>query len=103
MDVKSRDETLLEAGWPWPLVKALTDNYEYHVGLRDGSVVRFTSAEEAYAADELSTAWVTIRAEGLKIRGPLQNQLENHLDVVHPARGLVLRVSQIVWAVDGYK
>ena len=96
--MQERETQLQQVGWPWPLVKALSDCYDYRIGLRDGSVVHFTSAS---CTDDPQPQWVTIEADGLEVTGPLKSQLDESEG--YPARGLVVRVSEIVWAIDGYK
>lgn len=83
----------LAAGWPWPLAKALFDDFNYDIGLRDGSIVHFTRAHVRGTLD-----WVTLDAEGLLVAGPMLSRSEFLVDM---ERGLVIRVSEIVWAVDG--
>lgn len=101
IDLRQREARLDDAGWPWPVVKALSDSYEYHIGLRDGSTVHFESAR-----CDGSPKWVTVDPEGLLVQGPIEQQLQTadvHGNTVSPARGLCLRVSEIVWAVDGHE
>lgn len=83
-------------GLPWPLSKALSDPFEYAVGLRDGSVVHFESASIRLEAPEFITL----------------NGVRHHsvpaVDVTHDRkpwpfsfeRGLVIRISDVMWAAD---
>ena len=89
------------AGWPWPLVKSLSDPYYYTIGLNDGTVIHFTSAKATSSPE-----WVTIDEEGLTVIGPLHEQVaavQKRVGNATFARGLVVRVSEIVWALDGYE
>jgi hypothetical protein len=91
-----QEQQLIQHGWPWPLAKATADDpFDYAIGLRDGTVIRFQGAETS--AD---MGWVTIKGSGLKIIrwGNGGNWLAD--DRFTFERGLVIRVSEIVWATD---
>ena len=76
------------------LVKAVTDDFDYAIGLRTGDVIRFTSAH--YAGDN----WIYL--VGVDNWGDNSALLRNHReDHNNPCpRGLQVRVTDIVWAAD---
>lgn len=96
-----REQRMLEQmGWPPALRKALSDPYEYTFGLRDGSVIHCTHVRMLQGEPE----WVIVDAKGTTLIGPLQRMLDENPDIaVSLARGLEIRVSDVVWAIDGYK
>ena len=86
---------LVKHGWPWPLAKAVVEKpFDYAVGLRDGTVIRFQGAK---ASDDM--AWVELDGTELQIlkAGNSPWLEDNNFNF---ERGLVVRVDDIVWASD---
>lgn len=103
-DAETQGQTCSEiypgpVGWPWPLCKALDDEFFYSVGLRDGTVIKFTSArcDDTYE-------WVTLLGIPVDEKGePCDEGYMpiGYRDINAPCpRGIVVRVADIVWAVD---
>ena len=91
-----KERQLINHGWPWPLAKATLDHFDYAIGLRDGIVIRFVSA---MASDDMN--WVIINHDGLKIaRWSTGGDWRADHTTLTFHRGLVIRVSEIVWAAD---
>jgi hypothetical protein len=86
------EKQLVAGGWPWPLAKATVDAFDYAIGLKDGTVIRFESAE---ASEDMQ--WVTITPARIDV--VVWGSTEP-ADTFSFARGLVIRVSEIVWACD---
>src|SRR4051812_28660736 len=86
-----KEQQLISHGWPWPLAKAVVDDsFQYAIGLKDGTVIRFEGADSSADME-----WVTIHGTGLKT-----SSLGNADGTFNFERGLVIRVSEIVWALD---
>lgn len=85
-----------KAKYPDSLMKACGDDFDYAMGLRDGTIFRFESAE-------ICGDWVHLDAI-------MEFALPNRPEAVHttpelPAqwnfeRGVDVRISDIVWCVD---
>lgn len=91
-ELLDEEAMLIQAGWPWPLVKAINDPFTYAIGLRDTSVIKFEQA----SYDKRNLEWVTILPDNLTIvRMPVEPQRWFCFD-----RGLAIRVSDILWAAD---
>ena len=98
MEGPELESKLKSAGWPWPLAKATVDSFDYAIGLRDGSIIRFQSARHDGHDD-----WVTIEKDGLEISkagDSLRGAASPSLGDFNFDRGLVVRVSEIIWATD---
>ena len=81
-------------GLPPALVKALGDQFQYAVGLRDGTTLHFEDASY-----EEGSAWVHLSGTG----GPDGFYYQDHTpgDISYVSgRGMDIRISEIVWAAD---
>ena len=81
-------EPMDDPALPPALAKALRDPFDYAMGLRDGTVIRFTEASM-----EPGSEWVHINFEGW----------HGHEIVGQPftfERGLDVRISEIAWIAD---
>ena len=84
-------------GIPWPVVKASEDPFDYAVGLRDGSVFFFEHC--AIDADYKFVTLLGVRAHSFP---PPRHGLDPNRDMqLSFARGVVVRVEDILWAADG--
>jgi len=84
-----RDADLLARGWPPVLIKATMDEgWHYAVGLSSGAVIFFGGAR---IAGEFAHLTDVERIVGIGVAGPSIESTE---------RGLDIRVSSIVWAID---
>jgi len=91
---KRRQAELAARGWPWPLVKSAFDPFDYAVGLRDGSVVRYEHADTTESEEWVTLIEPKIVAAGALLRGATEAGFTFE-------RGLVVRLSEIAWASDG--
>lgn len=77
--------------FPAALVKALVDPFDYAVGLRDGTVIRFTRAE--------------IQGHYVHLAGVSEwnylGRSEENIDRYVFGRGVDVRLEDVVWAADG--
>ena len=79
---------------PPALVKALDDQFDYALGLRNGQVIRFSIAR-------LSGKWVHIVGEeGDTHEGGARGGIEMSDSDFHFPRGLDIRLSDIMWVAD---
>ena len=83
------EKTLARHGWPWPLVKATVDEFDYAVKLRSGARIYFTHA----AANLACIQWVTLLGLDCQKSDAMPSTFI-------PERGLVVRVADIEWCVD---
>ena len=82
------EELLVGAGYPPSLAKACWDKaFDYQIGLRDGTVVRFMGASV------LDGGWVSIHGITMIARIHVQGR--------EYERGVDVRLSDIMWASDG--
>jgi len=93
------EDELLARGWPPALAKAGIDFFDYALGLRNGTVLRFNEAR--YIDQE----WVHLSAgcepryEGLEMLWP---PLGEHRDMgpLCFQRGIDVRLMEIAWVAD---
>jgi len=76
------------ARYPYPLLKATLDHWQYFAMLTTGETVSFQEAD-------IAGDWVTLK--GAKFLPRYADQLKEQLLL---GRGIVVRVDQIVWVVD---
>ena len=80
--------------YPPALLKASADPFSYALGLRDGTVVDFESAE-------INGEWVTIIINDTVIPGVPINLITGHgWKGRECPRGVDIRLSEIVWVAD---
>lgn len=96
----AQEHTKLEQmGWPWELIKAVNDPFQYAAGLRSGQVVVFHYAEP----EDTFCNWVRLHFSGAgtgiapSITAAAQ---ENGRNLIYFERGMCVRVSDITWVVD---
>ncbi len=101
------DLDLRRSGWPWPLRKAVTDAYSYALKLRDGTVVRFESADPdssgLFATLHDPEVLAPSSGEYVVVDHSTPNGTQDFsrwLTMVSNQRGLVVRVADIVWCCD---
>lgn len=82
-------------GWPWPLQKAVDDDFTYALGLRTGLVIVFETAEPS--ADHV---WVTLRGASLHRFMPPDFSAQEFDRRPILDRGITVRVADVVWAID---
>lgn len=83
-----QDVRLELRGWPYALIKAVGDPFQYGIRLRTGEQFEFE-----YAVPEgEGAAWVSLH--GVRTLG------EHRLEVPPCPRGLCVRVADIVWVAD---
>jgi hypothetical protein len=81
-------------GVPHPLSKALCDPFDYALGLRDGTVIRF------HYADAFKGGWVRINVGQIYDGGFVNDKEHRTVGDWSFDRGLYVRVSDIVWIAD---
>ena len=89
-------EAFEAAGWPWALVKAINDPFDYALGLRDGTIIFFECATQLGK----NTDWVLLTLSDTHSDSNAYRQSFNYKVGVGKARGIEVRVSDIVWASD---
>lgn len=81
--------TECEARYPASLIKALGDEFDYAMGLRNGTVLRFQSAR-------ITGEWVTI-----ELFEPNEQPVKGFNKGEYPCpRGVDIRISEIIWCAD---
>ena len=72
--------------YPWPLLKAMYDPFDYALGLANGLIIRFSECV-------IEGPWITLRLSGEQPAGspPLPFPC---------ARGVTLHLDQILWVAD---
>ncbi|GAC1565638.1 MAG: hypothetical protein NVS3B17_23040 [Vulcanimicrobiaceae bacterium] len=87
---------LLDGGWPQPLVRAVTTEADYALGLRDGTIMHFHSAELTSA-----TICEFVRLIRSEERGGNEKLVSTAPHVPFASGGVYVRVSEIAWIGDG--
>lgn len=91
------ERALSKAGWPQPLIKAVSDSFDYALQLRNGMVIYFESA----APDE-ADGWVLLK--GIRSQYPEGGSegVSTYRPELVPVfeRGVAVRLVDIVWVAD---
>lgn len=91
-------ESYSAAGWPPALIKAVHDDYDYALRLKDGSLIYFSRARPMGRNHE----WVSLTFCDIhKFENYRWTTSFNHVfNIGGNDRGLEVRVSEIVWVAD---
>ena len=96
-DQDAQYKALMDAGWPPALIKAVDDPFDYALRLKDGSLIFFEYAVPCGKNNE----WASLYFQDIHSGSEVWRGSFNHTFAVGGyARGLEVRVSEIVWAAD---
>lgn len=77
--------------YPWPLLKATMNNWNFYAKLRTGEVIRFAEAS-------ISGVWITLKQ--VELLNSAEFSVLEHEDPIMYGRGLVVQLGDIVWCAD---
>ncbi|GAC1311016.1 MAG: hypothetical protein NVSMB19_25370 [Vulcanimicrobiaceae bacterium] len=86
---------LLDGGWPQPLVRAVTTEADYALGLRDGTIMHFHRAELVGSA----TVFEFVRLTRSEERGGTEKFVSTTPHVPFDV-GVYVRVNEIAWIAE---
>ena len=96
-ETNTQESALTDAGWPPALIKAVNDPFDYALRLKDGSLIFFEYAIPCGKNNE----WASLYFQDIHSWSEVWRGSFNHTFAVGGyARGLEVRVSEIVWAAD---
>lgn len=94
----SMEETCRVFGIPWPLGKASLDEFDYAVGLRDGTVIQF---ERCVFDRDHVFAWLKgVRGHSMPVARNSGARSSERDTPFSFDRGLVIRLADVMWAAD---
>jgi len=96
-EYQNNTRELTAAGWPPALIKSTNDPYDYALGLKNGTVIYFEYA----TAFGHNHEWAVLHFQDIHSGSQAYETSFNRTHQIGgKARGLEVRVSEILWAAD---